>query len=147
MTGSAWVASALDTCRALRALAWTTLLFRLGGRRAVARATLAAVVPIARPDAGPVDEATVWRAYRAVRRAKRLWPFPVRCLQTALVLHEVLTRRGLSAVVCLGVRLNDGDLEGHAWVEVGGRPLDDAHIWQTFAALPVEQVRTTRVIV
>lgn len=146
MTGSAWVASGRDICRALWALLRTTLLFRLGGRRAVARATLAAVAPIARPDAGPVDEATVWRAYRAVCRAKRLWPLPVRCLQTALVLHEVLTRRGLPAAVCLGVRLNDGNLEGHAWVEVGGRPLDEAWIWQTFAALPVERSRTNQVI-
>jgi|DewCreStandDraft_5_1066085.scaffolds.fasta_scaffold02111_6 hypothetical protein len=146
MTGGAWVASALDSWRALRALVRTTLLFRLGGRRAVARATLAAVVPTARPDALPVDEATVWRAYRAVRRAKRLWPFSVRCLQTALVLREVLTRRGLPAAVCLGVRLHNGKLEGHAWVEVGGWALDDARIWQTFAALPVEQLRTKQVI-
>lgn len=145
---TSWPAAALDTWRALCALARTTVLFHLGGRRAVARATHRAMsvpVPTARP--APADAATVWRVYRAVHRAKRLWPGSVRCLQTALVLQEVLARRGLPATVRVGVRLRSDDLEGHAWVEVAGWVLDDTRLWHTFLPLHGEQVRPPRVMV
>jgi hypothetical protein len=144
---TSWPTAALDTWRALCALARTTVLFHVGGRRAVARAThraMTAPAPTAR--ATPADVATVWRVYRAVHRAKRLWPGTVRCLQTALVLQEVLARRGLPATVRVGVRLRSDDLEGHAWVEVAGWVLDDARLWQTFLPLPGERLQPPQVM-
>ncbi len=129
-------AAVIDTLRALRALMRTTVLFRLGGRRTVARATRSAmaVTPTA-TDSLPTGGAAIWRAHRAVRRAKRLWPTEVVCLQTALVLHEVLAHRGIATAVRLGVRMSEGDVAAHAWLEVGGWVLDDTPGHEAFSPL------------
>ncbi len=129
-------AAMIDTGRALLALARTTVLFRLRRRSAVARATRRAMALQPHLTPGRVaSEADLWRAWRAVRRAKRLWPAPVLCLQTALVTHELLRARRIAAVVRLGVRQEDGALHAHAWIEAGGRMLDDGPADTTFVTL------------
>lgn len=140
------IAAALDTLRALWALARTTSLFRRGNGQAVARATRAAmaVTPTALADL-PEGGAEVWRAFRAVRRAKRLWPASVLCLQTALTLHQVLARRGIASAVRLGVHMNAGEVAAHAWVEVAGWAVDEARGQEQFAPLRVEQMREGQV--
>src|SRR5581483_9498780 len=75
----------LDTLLALRLVARTTLLFHLHGRRAVARATRAAMKGEFEGDIEAcVDRSALLRVQRAVRRAVRIWPGRPRCLQLAL---------------------------------------------------------------
>jgi len=116
----------LDTLLALRLVARTTLLFHLHGRRAVARATRAAMKGEFEGDIEAcVDRSALLRVQRAVRRAVRIWPGRPRCLQLALVTHAMLKQRGIASVVCIGVQSAEGELRAHAWVESGGVILDD----------------------
>ncbi len=126
----------LDLALALVALGGTTLLFRLGGQRAVARVTdnAISVTPATDTDAG-ARQVEVLRACRAVRRTKRIWPSEILCLQTALVLQWVLHRHHIPAAVRLGVRREEGDLQAHAWVETGGYVLEDGRGYQVFTPL------------
>jgi hypothetical protein len=65
---------------------------------------------------------------RAVTRVLTLLPTDSRCLLRALVVTEMLARRGVYAHVVIGVRPSPS-FAAHAWVEVDGRPLlpdDDA---------------------
>ena len=124
-TGTAHrMAAGLECVRALVLLGRTTVLFRLGGARRVALATERALD--APPGlSGRGGRAALSRSLRAVRRAKALWPLPVLCLQSALVLRALYVRQGLPARVRVGVRLVDGELVSHAWVEVDGIAVDD----------------------
>lgn len=46
------------------------------------------------------------------------------CLPRALTLFSLLTRHGYPAEFVSGVRRNGADLTGHAWVEMGGMPVE-----------------------
>jgi hypothetical protein len=48
------------------------------------------------------------------------------CLPRSLTLWRLLRSRGIEARLRFGVRTEDGRLDAHAWVEHGGRPLNDA---------------------
>ena len=62
-------------------------------------------------------------------------PFPSTCLTRSLVLKWVLRCRGVDSELRIGVRLNEGTFEAHAWVEHEGQPLNDAQdIAARFAA-------------
>jgi hypothetical protein len=61
---------------------------------------------------------------RAFRRASCFVP-RARCLHRALALLLWLRRRGGVADLRIGVRSPGGILEGHAWVEWHGTPLDE----------------------
>lgn len=52
---------------------------------------------------------------------------PVRstCLTRSMLLNWLLHRHGLASQVRIGVRVIDGNLDAHAWVECGGRPVND----------------------
>lgn len=134
-------AAALETARALVLLVGSTWLFRVGGNAAVSAATerAMAVVPSSREALGDsgVDP---WLLVRAIRRARAVWPFPVLCLQTAITFQSMLRAHGLDGRVRIGVRRADetGDVEGHAWVEIGGLTLDADRLASGF--LPIEQV-------
>jgi hypothetical protein len=52
-------------------------------------------------------------------------PFPVTCLQQSLALWYLLRRQGIESDFRLGLRKADGQIEGHAWVEVNGRVLSE----------------------
>jgi hypothetical protein len=69
------------------------------------------------PDTSRIDRIGVW-----TRRllANRSWTGTT-CLQRALVRYALLTREGARPCLMLGVH-PDGALEGHAWVELDGRP-------------------------
>jgi hypothetical protein len=47
------------------------------------------------------------------------------CLSRSLVLQAILRRRGAAATLRLGVRKDGPALDAHAWVELGGAPLND----------------------
>jgi hypothetical protein len=61
----------------------------------------------------------------------------LRCLPRSLALVRLLARRGVAAELRLGVRRENGQTFGHAWVEWQGEPLNDPHtVVANFATLP-----------
>jgi hypothetical protein len=50
---------------------------------------------------------------------------PANCLTRSLYLWWLLRRRGVETDLRIGVRLADGALEAHAWVEHAGLPIND----------------------
>lgn len=50
---------------------------------------------------------------------------PVTCLTRSLLLDALLRRRGVASQLRIGVRLAQGVLDAHAWVEVAGVPVND----------------------
>jgi hypothetical protein len=50
---------------------------------------------------------------------------PANCLTRSLYLWWLLRRRGFDSQLRIGVRLTGGVLDGHAWVEYGGVPVND----------------------
>jgi len=61
----------------------------------------------------------------AVNIASRHTPFPVTCLTRSLLLGWLLRRRGVASDLRIGVRLTQGMLDAHAWVECDGVPVND----------------------
>lgn len=51
---------------------------------------------------------------------------PNNCLIRSMYLHRVLRLRGVASELRIGMRLSDNRLDAHAWVEVDGRPVNDA---------------------
>jgi|GEM_PF-2978939 len=125
------LARAADTVRAALLLVRIHLLFRFGGRAAVARATAEAMrttpATQAELDARGVD---AWHTARAVWRARRLLPLRSKCLHTALALRALFLHKGCPAVVRVGVRSAGED--AHAWVEIGDFVLDDQGLSEHF---------------
>jgi hypothetical protein len=97
------------------------LALRLVGLRRC-QAVLTRLAPKGRSAAPPGRAAA---AARMVLAASRHAPCRADCLRRALVLWWLLRRAGLPGELRLGVRKRDGQLEAHAWVEHGGRPLED----------------------
>ena len=57
------------------------------------------------------------------------------CLTRSLYLWWLLRRRGVRSELRIGVRLGDGALEAHAWVEHAGIPVNDRDdVGDTFGA-------------
>jgi hypothetical protein len=51
---------------------------------------------------------------------------PARCLSQSLLVRALLRRRGLDAVLQVGVRKDGGGFDAHAWVELDGHTLAQA---------------------
>ena len=60
-----------------------------------------------------------------VNIAARHTPFPVTCLTRSLLLGWLLHRRGVASDLRIGVRLTQGKLDAHAWVECEGIAVND----------------------
>jgi hypothetical protein len=60
-----------------------------------------------------------------VNAAARVHPFPATCLTRSLMLVWLLHRRGIRSELRLGARIAEGKLDGHAWVEYAGVPVND----------------------
>jgi hypothetical protein len=80
-----------------------------------------------------------WRAVErvawAVTRAGRYGVFRPKCLVRSLAIQRMLRRRGIAAsTLNIGVRMQDGSFQAHAWVELSGAVVGDTlqHV-QTFA--------------
>jgi hypothetical protein len=59
---------------------------------------------------------------RAISRAAAIVPWRADCLVQALAAKRRLEQRGVRCSIELGTRLTaDGQLDAHAWVQVGGR--------------------------
>ena len=92
-------------------------------------------LPQREPDRPPLPLADVQALGEAVNKAARHTPFHTTCLSRSLVLVWLLRRRGVASDLRIGVRLVDGALDAHAWVECEGVPVNDlADIAQTFAS-------------
>ncbi len=61
----------------------------------------------------------------ALRRAGSRLP-DVHCLARSLALRWWMRSAGIDADCIIGVRSQDGQVKSHAWVEVNGRPIDEA---------------------
>ena len=60
---------------------------------------------------------------------------PVTCLTRSLLLDALLRRHGVASQLRIGVRLSQGALDAHAWVEVAGVPVNDRpEVGEQFAA-------------
>jgi len=51
--------------------------------------------------------------------------FRVHCLERSLVLWSLLARNGVESEVRYGARKENGQIQGHAWVEIDGVVLND----------------------
>lgn len=116
---------ALDLGRALAALLVVDLLMR---RRGLAR--LRELIASRAPGASakPADAASaldVWATVRAVERAAALYFKKVWCLQASVACTWLLRRRDVEAELVLGVR--SAPFYAHAWVEIGGRPVNETN--------------------
>ena len=75
------------------------------------------------------------RMAQAIRRAARYVP-RAHCLHQSLALLAWLRRRGVAAELCIGVQSSGQAVEGHAWIEWRGIPLDeDRSICDAFGRL------------
>ena len=61
----------------------------------------------------------------AVNIAARHSPFPATCLTRSLLLEWLLRRLNVISELRIGVRLTQGMLDAHAWVECEGAPVND----------------------
>jgi hypothetical protein len=71
------------------------------------------------------DTALVQRLRRLTDLAARHHLYPMRCLRRSLALQWMLNRRGVPAVLRLGVQREAGELKAHAWLEHDGLPLGE----------------------
>jgi hypothetical protein len=62
---------------------------------------------------------------RLVNLAARRSPLHASCLVRSLLLEWMLRRLGRASALRIGVRLVDGHLDAHAWIEVEGVPIND----------------------
>jgi len=65
------------------------------------------------------------RVAYCVRVAARRGPYRVTCLRESLVTWWLLRRRGVPAILKIGVGKEAADLKAHAWVEVDGQSIID----------------------
>jgi hypothetical protein len=73
-----------------------------------------------------VDASAPGAVSRLVGIAARRGPYRATCLPRSLLLWWQLCRRGFGAQLRMGVTRHGEELYAHAWVELGGTPLNDA---------------------
>jgi len=81
--------------------------------------------PLAR--ANPSDHDELTRIGALVNRASNHVLGRDNCLTRSLYLWWLLRRKGVYCQLRIGVRLAEGELIAHAWVECGGIPVNDRH--------------------
>ncbi len=87
------------------------------------------VLSIFRKNTGPAteDEAIILvDCYSTIfNRMEGLPSFKGRCLSRSLALSFMLSRKGISSDLQIGVCLVNGNLDSHAWLERNGKPIND----------------------
>jgi hypothetical protein len=77
------------------------------------------------------------RISRLVAAAAVNGPYRANCLKRSLALWWLLRRQGLASDLRIGVRKGLRGIEAHAWVERGGRPLnDDVDVVRQYSPFP-----------
>jgi hypothetical protein len=79
------------------------------------------VPPAANPTAADINERMV-SSFAMATGVHFLRP---NCLPRSLSLWRMLRRRGIDAVVRIGAKMSGRRLDGHAWVEVDGKVVND----------------------
>ena len=96
------------------------------GLRAIGLARFRAALQSAyAPTASTLSLPDILKLGELVNTAARHVPFPATCLTRSLLLIWLLNRRGVSSDLRIGVRLTQGVLEAHAWIECDGIPVND----------------------
>ncbi len=90
-------------------------------------------------DNPPTDSALsldeIIRLATLVNIAASQTPIPATCLTRSLLLGWMLRRRGIASQLRIGVRMAQGTLDAHAWVEYAGIPINDQlDVGEQFAA-------------
>ncbi len=67
----------------------------------------------------------IGEACAAQRRVKRATGIEGPCLVRSMILWTMLRRRGVAADLRVGFRKRAGKIEGHAWVEYAGTPINE----------------------
>lgn len=101
----------------------------------------AATVPLAGSARWPMTHGQAARCGWIVNALARRLPSRPNCLARSLALLRVVRRRGADATLRIGVRLEDGKVAAHAWVEWDGHVLNDTReVLARFSAFdgPVE---------
>ncbi len=116
--------------RMLLELAGGMILVRAGVRVLGVGRTQSLLRRWAAAGSGPSDSESPENVIRTARQATRIVRRNVglegTCLVRSLTLWAVLIRRGVGVDLRVGFRRNDNQLEGHAWVEYQGVPLNEA---------------------
>ena len=82
-------------------------------------------------------EAIIHMARRAQGITRRLVGSSGTCLQRSMTLWAVLARRGIESELRVGFRRQEGHIEGHAWVEYRGEPVNEAaSVVNTYTVTP-----------
>lgn len=110
--------------RALLALPWVALGTRWFGFKSMQRRVTSNVSADGSP-ALPASVASAHAIAHWVDVASRRGLVEGTCLTRSLTLLMLLKREGIPGNLRIGVRLNTGKLDAHAWVEVNGDPVND----------------------
>jgi len=68
-------------------------------------------------------ERRLWLVRRLL--ARNAGPFRPKCYTQSLLLFHDLRRLGHDVVIRFAISENEGELEGHSWVELGGEPFGE----------------------
>ena len=109
LQASVWLPLTALGIREMGLRRWMSLLERIG--------------PASFPLSSPPEHLPEMTA-RMVAAAARRNPFSVNCLPRSVVLWWFFRRGGRDAILRLGGRKEGELLEGHAWVELGGKAFD-----------------------
>lgn len=83
------------------------------------------------------QELEIRNACRAQRIVKRATGIPGNCLVNSLTLWTLLLRRGISTDLRIGFRKREGQIEGHAWIELDEAPVNES-LSKTLTFAPYE---------
>ena len=72
-----------------------------------------------------LDQSVALGIANLVRAAASNGPYRANCLKQSLTLWWLLRLRGIGSVLRIGVRKASAGVEAHAWIECGGRPVND----------------------
>jgi len=91
----------------------------------------------ARPTSSTEETENLIRKLRiAVDHARYNHLYPMTCLRRSLALQKMLAKRGISVELKIGVRKDEGQLSGHAWLEYQGKTIGEPEmITERFSAL------------
>ena len=110
--------------KALLMLPLTALGLRMFGYKAV-QTVLNYRLPVNLISSDRESFSKAQRITKMVRIAAAHGPFGATCLPQSMVLCRFLQRQGIGCDLRLGARVENGDCEAHAWVEVDGVPVND----------------------
>lgn len=92
------------------------------------------------------DRATAERLHHLVAAAARFHVMRPRCLARAVVLRDMLARRGISSWIRIGVVHDRAGVSAHAWLEGQAGPVGEhPESLQRFSPLEASQPPTVRV--